>query len=288
MSCSRNVGPFLTALVLALSACDGAPAESAEEEPESGEETLVSAADEPAGVSNFLRFEDVDWQPLNPARGDASPRAATLWGDRGGSVATGFLARFVEGFSSPPHIHNVTYRAVVIEGLVHNDDPNAEAMWMGPGSFWTQPRGAVHITSASAADNIAYVEIDSGPYLVWPPEQAVPTDEQPINVDASNLVWVAPNSLEASPLRVAYLWGDPVGTEPSGRFVRVPSGSAASLDGDGALFRAVVVRGVVDAGDAPLNPGSYLDSEGAVSLSCAGESECVLYVRGTAPKVGGA
>ncbi|NNE08734.1 MAG: DUF4437 domain-containing protein, partial [Gemmatimonadetes bacterium] len=26
----------------------------------------------------------VDWEPLNPARGDASPQAGTLWGDRNG------------------------------------------------------------------------------------------------------------------------------------------------------------------------------------------------------------
>ncbi len=36
----------------------------------------------------------VEWQALNPARGAASPRAATLWGDRSGEPATGFLARF--------------------------------------------------------------------------------------------------------------------------------------------------------------------------------------------------
>lgn len=91
---------------------------------------------------------DVDWQALNPARGEMSPRAGTLWGDRNAEVPTGFLAKFRDGFSSPPHIHNVTYRAVVISGGIHNDDPEAERMWMGSGSFWTQPKGEVHITSA--------------------------------------------------------------------------------------------------------------------------------------------
>lgn len=50
---------------------------------------------------------DVDWTDLNPARGALSPRAATLWGDRGGDEHTGFLVRFADGFSSPPHIHDV-------------------------------------------------------------------------------------------------------------------------------------------------------------------------------------
>ena len=86
---------------------------------------------------------EVEWQQLNTARGDKSPQSATLWGDRKGAVPTGFLARFVDGYSSPPHIHNVTYRAVVISGRIHNDDPDAADMWMPAGSFWTQPKELV-------------------------------------------------------------------------------------------------------------------------------------------------
>ncbi|MEM9420868.1 MAG: DUF4437 domain-containing protein, partial [Planctomycetota bacterium] len=90
---------------------------------------------------NVLPASEVPWTALNPARGDKSPQAGTIWGDRGAEVPTGFLVKFVDGFSSPPHIHNVTYRGVVIEGLVHNDDPDAANMWMPPGSYWTQPAG---------------------------------------------------------------------------------------------------------------------------------------------------
>lgn len=89
-------------------------------------------------ASEVLLQSDVQWTPLNPARGDQSPQAGTLWGDRTNSGASGFLVQFVDGFSSPPHIHNVTYRGVVISGLIHNDDPKAEKMWMPEGSFWTQ------------------------------------------------------------------------------------------------------------------------------------------------------
>ena len=128
------------------------------------EESLVGAIENP--TNRVLLSSEIVWEKLNPARGDKSPQAGTIWGDRKGIQATGFLAKFVDGFSSPPHIHNVTYRAVVIKGLVHNDDPEAEHMWMKPGSFWTQPRGEVHITAAKGEENIALVEIDSGPYLV--------------------------------------------------------------------------------------------------------------------------
>ncbi|NND00731.1 MAG: DUF4437 domain-containing protein, partial [Gammaproteobacteria bacterium] len=118
--------------------------------------------------SKVISFSDVKWEPLNPARGDQSPKAGTLWGDRKAAVPTGFLADFADGFSSPPHIHNATYRAVVISGSVHNDDPSATPMWMPAGSFWTQPKGESHITAAKGARNIALVEIDQGPYLVQP------------------------------------------------------------------------------------------------------------------------
>ncbi len=87
-----------------------------------------------ASATEVIPVSEVKWEQLNPARGDKSPQAGTLWGDRSGAVPTGFLARFVDGFSSPPHIHNATYRAVVISGHIHNDDPDAASMWMPAGS----------------------------------------------------------------------------------------------------------------------------------------------------------
>lgn len=116
--------------------------------------------------------------------------AGTLWGDRNGNEPTGYLLKPKDGFSSPPHIHNVSYRAVVISGLLHNDDPDAESMWMPKGSFWTQPKGQVHITGAKGEAPLAYVEIEEGPYLVFPAKDAFQSQESPVNVDKSNLVWL--------------------------------------------------------------------------------------------------
>ncbi|PWJ58144.1 uncharacterized protein DUF4437, partial [Dyadobacter jejuensis] len=96
-------------------------------------------------TNKVVLSSEIVWEKLNPARGEQSPQAGTIWGDRKGEIATGFLAKFTDGFSSPPHIHNVTYRAVVIKGMIHNDDPKAENMWMKTGSFWTQPVGESHI-----------------------------------------------------------------------------------------------------------------------------------------------
>ena len=122
--------------------------------------------------SRIVTINDIEWGYLNPLRGDLSPGAANLWGDRTKDVSTGMLVRFKKGFQSPPHIHNITYRGVVITGLLHNDDPEAEKLWMPTGSFWTQPAGENHITAANGEANLIYLEIDSGPYLVKPADQA--------------------------------------------------------------------------------------------------------------------
>ena len=123
-------------------------------------------------TNEVVLYSEIKSSALNPARGAIGPRAANLWGNRTKAGPTGFLVQFVDGFSSPPHIHNVTYRGMVISGLVHNDDPQAEKMWLPTGSFWTQPAGEVHITAASGSKNLAYIEIDGGPYLVLPSEDA--------------------------------------------------------------------------------------------------------------------
>ena len=234
----------------------------------------------------ILPISEVNWEQLNPARGDESPQAGTLWGDRKAAVPTGFLARFVDGFSSPPHIHNATYRAVVISGLIHNDDPDAAKMWMPVGSFWTQPKGEVHITAARGSNNVALVEIDRGPYLVRPPEEAFDSGERPVNVDASNIVWVTPPGMEASAdgPRLAYLWGHLQDGESNGTFVKLPADFNATIHSYGTTFRAVVISGQLQylgTRSESLTPGSYFGSkeEALHHVSASGGEECVLYVR---------
>lgn len=244
-----------------------------------------SAAGAPSTIE-IVPVSGVAWELLNPARGDASPRAATLWGDLNGSAPTGFLARFVDGFSSPAHIHNVSYRAVVIEGSLHNDDPEAAALWMPPGSFWIQPRGEVHITAAQGEANLALVEIDQGPYLVRPPEEAFDCGERPINIDASNVVWIAqgPDQDPLDGLAVAYLWGALQEGQANGTFVRLPAGVAVSIHSRAATCRAVVIQGSLRHADEPavaLEPGSYVGSTGDVvhRVTSNGDEAAILYVR---------
>lgn len=141
-------------------------------------------------VKEVVMASEVEWTYLNPARKDKAPMAGNLWGDRNEEGATGYLLKPKDGFQSPPHIHNVSYRAVVINGLLHNDDPAAEFMWMPKGSFWTQPKGQIHITAAKGEAPMAYVEIDKDPYLVLPTKEAYLSQLRPLNVYRSNLVWL--------------------------------------------------------------------------------------------------
>ena len=232
---------------------------------------------------------EVKWEQLNPARGDMSPKAGTLWGDRNGSGPTGFLVKFMDGFSSPPHIHNVSYRGVVISGLIHNDDPDAAKMWMPAGSFWTQPKGEVHITAARGSTNVAYIEIEKGPYLVLPTEKAFDSGERPVNVDASNIVWIDQPGMPASANepKVAFLWANTKSGHLNGTLIKLPAGFSGRINSQGSTFRAVVIKGqpqyqVPGKTDVKtLEPGSYFGSKGESvhQVSSEAEEECIIYVR---------
>lgn len=240
-------------------------------------------------TNKVILSSEIDWEQLNPARGDKSPQAGTIWGDRKGTAPTGFLAKFVDGFSSPPHIHNVTYRAVVIKGKIHNDDPNAENMWMTPGSFWTQPEGESHITSAQGQENIALVEIDHGPYLVKPLDEAFDNGERPINIDASNIVWlnhtktnwIAPDTKA----EMSFLWQDQ--NNHQGLFIKLPKAFKGKLVTNGDVLHAVIIQGDLNY-TLPqtneiqtLDAGSYFTSnkDAIHSVSNTSQNDVILYIR---------
>ncbi|WP_298421062.1 DUF4437 domain-containing protein [uncultured Kordia sp.] len=241
-------------------------------------------------TNRVVLSSEIVWEKLNPARGDQSPKAGTIWGDRKGTVATGFLAKFVDGFSSPPHIHNVTYRAVVIKGMIHNDDENAPNMWMQPGSFWSQPKGQSHITSAKGEENIAYVEIDYGPYLVKPTDEAFESKEYPVNIDASNIVWLTKdktNWIEDSKATISFLWESKKNDGLQGIFVKLPKNFDGKITSTGNIFHAIVIKGnlkyVMPTTDEVkmLDVGSYFTaSNRAIHDLFIEENEGVLlYIR---------
>lgn len=246
---------------------------------------LTWAAD---GRSQVVTADEVNWGYLNPLRGDKSPGAANLWGDRTLNGATGMLVRFNKGFASPPHIHNISYRGVVIEGLMHNDDPGAEKMWMPTGSFWTQPAGENHITAANGESNLIYLEIDAGPYLVQPSDQRFDNGEQPLNLHEKNLVWLSDSELR--PVRgphaeIAQLWGVHRRGAMNGTMVRLAPGYRGTIATAAIEFRAVIIRGeltyrsnALEAGKT-LQAGSYFASSGDFEHVVSAQDGALIYIR---------
>lgn len=251
--------------------------------------TLAHADNNKAGsLVKVMSADEVQWGYLNPLRGVLSPGAADLWGDRTSGSATGMLVRFKKGFESPPHIHNITYRGVVIEGRMHNNDPNAAKMWMPPGSFWTQPAGEDHTTAADGETNLIYLEIDSGPYLVKPSDEQFDNGERPLNLHADNVVWLENSDLytiKADNVQVAHVWGSTAAM--GGSMVKLGAGFEGELRTEASEFRAVVIGGEVsyDAGelDEPklLEAGSYIESTGGYTHQFENHSdhEVTFYIR---------
>jgi len=241
---------------------------------------------------------ELEFVSLNPARGDAAPQAGVLWGDIRKDVPSGVLLKFAPGFSSPPHIHNITYRAVVISGALYNGDENAAKTWMGPGSYWNQPAGAPHITAATADSGAtAFLEILEGPYLVQPTKLFFDNGERPINVAAGNVVWLdssdvtwvetSGGSSAVSGIDMAFLWGIPQAGEKNGTFLRLQPGFSGLLRGNDSQLRAVVIKGTTShrlpskSEVSKLEPGSYFGSKGEVThtIACDAGEDCIIYVR---------
>ncbi|WP_181817744.1 DUF4437 domain-containing protein [Psychromonas sp. B3M02] len=158
-------------------------------------------------------------------------------------------------------------------------------MWLPSGSFWIQPAGESHITAASGEENLIYLEIDSGPYLVEPEDQAFDNGERPVNVSENNMFWLTANDanwLDAGSAKISYLWGNPKAT--NGSFVKLPAGFKGSLENDTEM-KAVVVKGSanyqwsLDPKVTSLSPSSFFSSEGQAKHIIEAKTDVVLYVK---------
>ncbi|MDE0101052.1 MAG: DUF4437 domain-containing protein [Bryobacterales bacterium] len=269
---------LLVALVLAVSAaCSGPHTHS-----QSGSSEPVAEA-----TSRVVLVSEAEWQQLNPKRGDKSPRAATLWGDRDGPGPSGFLLKPVDGFSSPPHVHTAPYHGVVISGTIHNAEPSASDLFLPPGSFWTQPEGGVHIT-ACKGDCLAYIEFEGG-YDVLPVEHATGDPVTAVTMQPTSIPWGDPSGTTASANgpKVAELWGAPQGDQPGGSLVRLPAGKTGTIRSDSGAFHAVAIDGRAKHREVgknhvtPLDPGTYFMAQAGSEhrVSCVEEADCTLYVR---------
>ncbi|WBU89039.1 DUF4437 domain-containing protein [Cellulophaga omnivescoria] len=245
--------------------------------------------DDIKSVNEVVTADNVEWGWLNPLRGDKSPAAGKLWGDRTKNEPAGFLVKFKKGFSSPPHIHNITYRGVVIKGLLHNDDENAEKQWLPAGSYWQQPAGEAHITAADGEENMAFLDIQEGPYLVKPTSEAFDNGERPVNVDKTNLVWLNANDIQwvaqKSNVQTAFLWGSHEKNQLRAALLKLPAGFNGKIKNLSPNFRAVVISGEVKHQFSKkdtknkLQPGSYFGAKKNTTSIISTAKETILYVR---------
>ena len=197
--------------------------------------------------------------------------------------------KFNKGFSSPPHIHNITYRGVVIQGLLHNDDEQAAKQWLPPGSYWQQPAGEAHITAADGQENIAFLDIQEGPYLVQPTSEAFDNGDRPVNVDKSNMVWLNANDIEwvasKSNVETAFLCGSHEKNQLRATLLRLPAGFKGKIKNLSPNFRGVVISGGLihqfsKKGEVnQLNAPSYFGAEENATSIISAEKETVLYIR---------
>ncbi|MCH3882166.1 MULTISPECIES: DUF4437 domain-containing protein [Tenacibaculum] len=239
--------------------------------------------------NEVVTADNVEWGWLNPLRGDKSPAAGKLWGDRTKNEPAGFLVKFNKGFSSPPHIHNITYRGVVIKGLLHNDDEQAEKQWLPPGSYWQQPAGEAHITATDGQENMAFLDIQEGPYLVKPTSEAFDNGERPVNVDKTNLVWLNANDIEwvasKSNVQTAFLWGNHQENQLRATLLKLPAGFKGKIKNLSPNFRAVVISGGIThqfskkGAVNQLNTPSYFGIKENAKSIITTDIETVIYIR---------
>ncbi len=150
-------------------------------------------------------------------------------------------------------------------------------MWMPATSYWTQPAGEAHITSAKGKINIALVEIDRAPYLVKPVKQKFDNGERPYNIHASNILWREEDTIASAPL-----WKNSNG-EISGRLIRFSN----RIKIDETSAKIVVISGSLKSAshaNMPLTPGSFIEiKKTGIELFCREQQDCIFYFKSKEP-----
>lgn len=236
-------------------------------------------------------FEELTFRRPIPI---VAPEMAALWGDRT-LGASGNEEKQPAGKISALHVHpNDTYAMVIAGRMTHAFEGGPAAVELGPGSFYTLPAGAPHVSACLEGSEclivywqpgkLGYQEVKTGSLSGITPGIARP----------SASITLAPG--EAGELPATRLWGDPARGN-TGTLEGQEPGTAAPTPP-----RAGDVHGVVIAGRATLSigggagrtlgPGSYyvVPAGMACQRRCEGPAACrylTFQPEPTAPGHGG-
>ena len=110
-----------------------------------GEAKMKSA---PTGVNvpKFMPAGDMKWVELDP-KGAPGVMIADLWGDHT-KGAYGSITKFPAGFAAPLHTHTNGMKIVIISGTFIAGPEGKPEVRLGPGSYFWQPGGNYHHTTA--------------------------------------------------------------------------------------------------------------------------------------------
>ena len=132
------------------------------------------------------------------------------------------------------------------------------------------------------------VEIDKGPYLVKSIEESFDNGERPVNIDASNVVWLnnkKTNWIDSkSKAEISFLWEN---NESRGVFVKLPQGYDGTIVSDGTVLHSVIIQGDLNY-TLPqsnemkeLDAGSYFGatSKAIHTITNHSTTEAIMYIR---------
>ncbi|MFS8066306.1 MAG: cupin domain-containing protein [Byssovorax sp.] len=238
---------------------------------------LAQESKNPASV--LVPFEEIAFHRPIPI---VAPEMAALWGDR--SVgASGNEEKQPAGKVSALHVHpNDTY-AMVIEGrMTHAFEGGPAAVELGPGSFYTLPAGAPHVSACLEGSEclivywqpgkLGYEEVKTGNHGSVAPGIARPAAS----------IQLAPAGAGALP--TALLWGDPTKGRTGALEGQEPGAEAPARTYAGDVHGVVITgRESLSIGGGArrtVGPGSYyvVKAGAALAMRCEGPEACRTLV----------
>jgi quercetin dioxygenase-like cupin family protein len=118
----------------------------------------VSATAQDKKPMVVVPFQDARFVPIDPARPDGAQMAVLSGDPNTGPSAT--LLRLKKG-PSVLHVHSSDYHLVVIQGRARHwgeGHREADAVDLGPGSYWFQPGQEPHAGSCLTDECLYYVQ----------------------------------------------------------------------------------------------------------------------------------